>query len=266
MNPCENKERVHHQGYGAVGANKDGQKLHIAKEGGKAFAAYGIGYQSHNAKGRQVDDPAHDFGDCFGGIIKHSFRVVTAHGFHGNAEDDCPEEDADVIGLQEGAHRIVDGAHDQVEKHFSNTAGRRCISHFRSGLKGEGGGEEERKGHADNGSQEGACHVQGDDGLHAALLVRLFLGNGVDDKEEDQHRSHAFQGFHEKVAEYLEQRHRLWQGHCQHDAYHQAQGNLVNQLDMGKNGLYLGNQRGPPIYVKRNITVFNYTLIIQGTQ
>ena len=165
--------------------------MEIAQKGGNALAAYGIGYQAHNAQGRQVDDPAYDLCHCFGGIIEELFRAVRSHGFHGNAENDGPEKDADVISLQEGADRIVNGAHHQVEEHFPNAAGRRGAACIGSGLQGEGGGEKEGKGYADDGSQEGAGHVQGDDGLHAAFLVWLLLGNGIDDKEKYQYRRHA---------------------------------------------------------------------------
>ena len=80
-----------------------------------------------------MDDPAYDLCHCFGSIIEELFRAVRSHGFHGNAENDGPEKDADVISLQEGADRIVNGAHHQVEEHFPDAAGRRGVGHADAG-------------------------------------------------------------------------------------------------------------------------------------
>ena len=234
VDPGEYEEGIDDKGYGGIGTDEDRQQFHISKKGGKAFAAYGIGHKAHDAQGRQVDDPAHDLCDRLGRIVEELFRLDTAHRFQGDTENDGPHQDADVVCLQDGGYRVIDGAHDQVIEYFADAAGSGCIRSGRRRVQGQGCGEEERKGNPHDGSEEGTCHVQSDDRLHIAPLAGLFLGDGVDDEEEHQHRRHALQCLHKEVAEYPDQGYRLRQADGQDNAQYQAHGDLVDEFDMGK--------------------------------
>ena len=82
--------------------------------------------QTENAERRTADDPAHDGGDAVGKIRKDRSRLLSGF-FQCQAEDHGPEENADVVAVDQGIHRVCNHTRQEVHEDLGH-AGRRDIA------------------------------------------------------------------------------------------------------------------------------------------
>jgi hypothetical protein len=130
--------------------------------------------------GREMDNPADDGRHGAGKIFQPLPCRRVVEPAQGEAQDDGPSEDADIVGVHEGRDRIVYEGQDQIVEYLDNPA-RRSQFRIRRDLQHQAGREEETHDYADDGSAEGAQEIQFDDGTDAARGTFLFLGHGVHD-------------------------------------------------------------------------------------
>lgn len=195
----EYDERIHQKSHEEIGGDEDAQQLDVAEESGEAARSDGLGNEAHDAHRCAADDPLHHGGDAFGDVIQKGLCSGRSGAAEGDAHDDGPAENADVVGIEERGNRIVHDAQNEIVQDLHDAARR---FDFRIGhLQMQRGREEKGQRDPHEGRAEGAEKIQKDDRLHVGIAAGPLLGHGIHDEEKDQHWSDAFQGAHEEVAE-----------------------------------------------------------------
>ena len=178
-------------------ADEDQQQLAVLGEDGKAAGGNRGEYQTEDAEGRKVNNKAHGLGDGLGRVGEELLGRV-GRGFERKAENDCPEQNAEVVAGNYGAYRVCN---DVVEK--SGEDGSEAVGRFIGGSVGEGDahGEDKACHNSDGRGEEGGEEVQHYNG--AELLAHLFsrLRQRADDKYEHQQRRNCLQRADKQLAE-----------------------------------------------------------------
>ncbi len=192
----------HHDGVDDKGgkehaADEDEQQLAVLVEDGKTAGGNCGEHETEDAEGCEIDNEADCLGDCLGGIGQELFRRVGCTLEH-EAEDDCPEQNAEVVGVDDRA----DGVGNDVVKKAGEDGRKAVGSGIGGGLReGDGHGENEACADGDDCRKEGGDEVQDDN--CAELLAHLLLGlcKCADDEYEHQQRGDGLQSADEQSAE-----------------------------------------------------------------
>ena len=192
-------QRIDDEHDGQHGADQQEQELAVVDEDGQAVLGDDGEHQAEDAEGGELDDEAHGVGHHVGKVA-HEFKgaglgeLLQAH-----AEDDGPEEDADVVGAGDGVDGVVHHVLAEGGQNFAKAAGRRVGGASQVELDGDG--EEEAAGNGRAGREEGAHDVEGSDGLELGAEALPGVGEGVEDEDENQHGGHGLQGADEEGAQ-----------------------------------------------------------------
>ncbi len=109
----EHQQRVDDQRYQQHAADQNHQQLGIAKQGVKPGCGKGRGNQAEDTDRSKADHQLHHKGHRAGDIIQQIFgRLVTMA--QREAQTHCPDQNANVVGVQQGIDRIRDHAHQQA--------------------------------------------------------------------------------------------------------------------------------------------------------
>ena len=208
------------------GAHQQEQQPAVLGKDGQAVAGHVGVHKAHDAEGCQIDDPADDLGDCIRCVRQEQLGAVRAVLLHGQTEQAGPEQDADVIAVQQGTDGVCHKVGEQGVHHLAQTLGHHlgfCRLSQNDGLR-----EQEAGHHRNGGGQEGGEHIQPDDRAKAPVQPGRALRQRTGHDNEHQHRSNALQGTHEQAAELF---HPARTGHrqCQHRTDHKADDDAQDQ-------------------------------------
>ena len=204
------------------------QKLHIAQKCADAGGPHRIRHKAHDAQRRKVNDPGHHFGNGCRNIIKASLCSITSTGLQSNSQNDCPTQNTDIVGIHQRRDRIVHDTQDQIMKHLYDAA-RRSQFGIRRHLKRQCSRKQERHDHPYQRGAKGSDDIELHDRLHAAAGAFLSLCHGIHDKEEHQHRRHAFQRFDEKISKNFNDRNGRREKYRNDDADDKSHGDLLDK-------------------------------------
>ena len=208
------------------GAHQQEQQPAVLGKDGQAVAGHVGVHKAHDAEGCQIDDPADDLGDCIRCVRQEQLGAVRAVPLHGQTEQAGPEQDADVIAVQQGTDGVCHKVGEQGVHHLAQALGHHlgfCRLGQNDGLRKQEAGRR-RNG----GGQEGGEHVQPDDRAKAPVQPGRALRQRTGHDNEHQHRGNALQGTHEQAAELF---HPARTGHrqCQHRTDHKADDDAQDQ-------------------------------------
>ena len=193
----EDDDGVDHQGHEEHAAHQHQDQPAVGLEGVKAGGGHGVEDQTQNTEGGAADDPADGGAHSVGDIAQHLLGAL-ARVPEGQTEYHGPQQDAHVVGVDNGGDGVADGVVQQVGDDLTDAAGGGALRRL---IQQEGGGESEAGHHGAQGGHEGAHQVEDDDRLHVAAGAALVLGQGVHDQEEDQQGGQGLQGAHEQRAQ-----------------------------------------------------------------
>lgn len=91
-------DRIDDEGKDEHRPDQEGQELSVADDGFNAVGRNGIGDEAHDAEGRQADDPLDTGRDRISTIVEDGFRRF-GNAASGDAEEDSPAEDTDVVAV-----------------------------------------------------------------------------------------------------------------------------------------------------------------------
>ena len=230
---CPDDERVHHQGHEEHAAQQHGQQVRVVQQLFQARLGKGAGHQAEDAQRRQPDHALDHAGDGLAQVLHHGARGLRGMA-QGHAHGQCPGEDADVVGIHQRTHGVVEGALHQGHQHFANAPGRAL---GRGGILELDGG---REGHAgsdgDHGRCKGAQHIQPQDGADLRGLARPVVAGGRDHQQQHQHGRDGLEGGDEQRAQQGHGLGGLGPEPGQQAASDQADGDLADQAGAGKPG------------------------------
>ena len=195
------EEWIHDERDHRHAAEEDGDEAGVGGEGGEAGGGDGGGNKAEDTVGCDADDDADDVVDDAGSVVEGDFAGVAGVA-QGDTAEDGPGEDADVVALHDGVHRVIG--------HFEEQRGEHGFKVFRCGggvfgvLQVEFGREESACKNGDGSGGKGADDVETDDAFQAARLPLAVAGNGMGDEDEDEDGGDGAQGFGEEFAEDLE--------------------------------------------------------------
>lgn len=222
----ERHDRIDDQRRDQHAAHKHEQELAVIGENVQTTGGHGVKHQTQNAKGREVDHPAHRCSHGVGRVGKGGLGGLRSAA-QGNTENDSPEENAEIIAVCKRVYGIIHNVGQQRFEHIADAAGRGAV---RSGSELLQCDREECAGQNRNdGCEEGGDQVQCDNGgeLSAQPLSRLCQRAG--DQHEYQNWRNRFQRADKQRAEhgnpcgrwYHQRQHQT--GHQpDHDAQHQT--------------------------------------------
>ena len=117
----------------------------------------------------------------------------------GNANGNGPHQNADVVGVHEGADGVVHGVFEHLHQHFSNAA--RC-GHARGCVSECQRGGEQHAGHDTNdGGGQRANGIQPQNRAQVGGLARAAIADGGNHQDKHQNRSNCFQGRNKQCSE-----------------------------------------------------------------
>ena len=206
----EHDQRIDHQRHDHHAADQQQQQVGITDQRAKAGGGGGRGDDAENADGRKADDRRHDPGDC-GIKIRHQPFGRVAGMLESEPKRDCPGQNADIVRLGHGPHRVVHQLQQDVLHHLGQAFWR---GHDFGGARQLKRDREHEAGH--HGQQrchEGADHVQNDHRAHPAPAALLVVGDGRADQNQHQHRRDRLQGADEEVTQYA-RRHGAFGPYC----------------------------------------------------
>ena len=117
----------------------------------------------------------------------------------GDAQQHRPGQDADVVGVHQGVHRVGHQIHQQGVEHLADAAGGGGL--LLGGGELQGHREQEAGDHRHTAVDEGAQQVEHNDPGHVGLLPLLVAGQGGHHQKQHQDGGHRLQGPHEQVAQ-----------------------------------------------------------------
>ena len=222
----ENDQRIQDQRHESERAEKHSQKLPVAEQRAKAAFADCPGDQPHNAEGRKADNPLHHLRDGLGHIADkrlRGFRSVSER----DAEENRPREDADIIRVNKGIHRIVHHREQQIFQHVADAARRRKVRvgdgkfQFRR--------EQERNG---NGGERGAKRpddIKRKDGADGAIRSLTLLCQRVPHEHGHEDGRDCLQRADKKLPQKPHHGNRRGHENRQQDTNNKAAGNQEHQ-------------------------------------
>ncbi|MNL10070.1 hypothetical protein D3C87_1308600 [compost metagenome] len=110
---------------------------------------------------------------------------------NGDAHADGPGQNADEVGVHQGADRIIDHAQQQALQHFANPAWR-CDRDV-LGRQHQVRRERHAGNHRHHGRGESAQQIQEQNRPDVGFLAVLVVGNRRHDQHEHQNRRDGFQ-------------------------------------------------------------------------
>ena len=223
-------EGIHDESGAAHAAHQQEQELSIVPEDLQAALGDGGEHEAQDAKGSELDDPADNLRDHVREVAEDLDSPLRSQQFQGEAQDDGPEQDADVIGLRER----LDGVHHHVrqerQEHVGQAAGRAAAG--LGSLQRNRDREQETRHHREDCGAQRGDQIQEDDRAEAGAQAALRLGNGRGDKQRHQHRGDSLQGAHEHLPQ-NPNRLPLRAQEPQHGADHQADHDSQHQRTVG---------------------------------
>ena len=187
----------------------EGDEEHAAHEHEKQLAVLGEDFdavggnrrvdEAQDTEGGERDNPADDGRHSVGDAREHVFHLVACTP-KGDAQNDGPCENAEVVRAHKRRDRVGDHVGDKRCEDFPDAGGRGL--RLGSGGEREVDGEQGAREDGDGAGDEGAHQVQDDDELH--LPAALRVAQGADYQEEHKDGGDAFQCVHEKRAEHLD--------------------------------------------------------------
>ena len=149
---------------------------------------------------------------------------------HGEAQNQGPSQNADVVGVGQRADRVGHQVHQQSLQHFDNAAWRRGrhIARFR---KNQHGRKSKAGNHCDQGCRKRTDEVQNDNRFDVGLVAFLMLRDGGQHQCEHQNRRDGFQRPDEQAAEQSGRDTRLRREYRQRDTQSQADDDLLHEAD-----------------------------------
>ena len=217
----EDDQRGDDQRHEQHGTDKQCQQSAVLGEDGQAVADH-IGIdQTHDAEGRQIDDPAYDLGHRVRRVGKEDLGALRTVLLHSQTEQARPEQDADVVAVEQRAHGVGHKVGQQGIQHLTKAL--RHHFRLRSLCQNDGLGEQKARNDRNGCRQEGGEHIQPDDCAEPAVQLGGALRQCAGHDDEDQNRRNAFQGTHEQVAEFFQPARTGDQNrqHCADDEAHQ---------------------------------------------
>ncbi len=247
------QHRAHQQQQQAAVLGKDGQAVvrHVGK------------HQTHDAEGSHVDDPAHNGGNRVRRVGHKVFGGVAAQTLHSQAKQAGPHQDADVVAVHDGRHRIGDDVRQQRVHDVTQALG----NHVRSSSLGQHQrlGEQLAGHDAERRRHKGGEHIQPNDRAEAAVQLGRALRQRTGDNDENQHRGNALQRADKQAAEFF-QPYGAGADQCQRRADKQTDGNTQDQAGL----VVLGGQRldrlGELIHVKLLYLIIIVGHVLQGVR
>ena len=198
MQEDEGDERIDHQGHKHHGTHQQQEKLSIAGQRVDSQLGDGVEHQAENAEGGAADDPAHHLRDCVRQLAQGPLGAVS--GFpQGDAQQNRPGQNTDVIGVYQGVYRIGHQVHQQGVQHLADAAGGGGLAlrlrELQSDRKQEAG--DYRYAAVNKGAQQ----IEENDPGHVGLLSLPVAGEGGHYQKQHQQRGHRLQGAHEQIAQ-----------------------------------------------------------------
>ena len=120
---------------------------------------------------------------------------------HCDTQKNCPNQDADIVCIEQRINRVNYHVANERGKHFGNF-GRCCLVCGLNARKGELNGECKADCHCGEGGSKGANHVQHHDGLHG--FRKLCVAQSIDNQEKYQERRDSLQGANEQGAKHFD--------------------------------------------------------------
>ena len=123
--------------------------------------------EAEDAERGALDDAAHDGGHGLGGVLQQ----VLGGGLglaQRNADEDCPYENAQVVGIGEGIDGVGERIGQKCDDDAAELLGRACRVGGVNAREHELAGEEVAGYHGQGARDEGAHDVEADDRLHVA--------------------------------------------------------------------------------------------------
>ncbi len=195
----ESDERIDNQRDRKHCSDKQQKELAVIFEDRKTVCRYVRKNKSHDAKRRQIDNPADTLGNGIGRIRKESLGIVRAEALHRKAKQNCPEQDANVVRVRKRLHRIRDAVHQEIMHDFTDSLRDRVC------LCGRGKPDRNRKCKAcddrEQGRKEGCQHVQPDDKPEPFVQPALSLRKCAHDQHKDKNRRNRLERADEQIAE-----------------------------------------------------------------
>ena len=192
-------KRIHEEGGAAHAAHQQEEQFSVVPEDFQAALGDRGEDEAQDAEGRELDDPADDLRDDVGQVAEDLDGPLRSQQLQGEAQDDGPEQDADVVGLRER----LDGVHHHVgeegQEHVGQAAGRAAAA--LGPLELDRHREQEARHHREHGGAERGHQVQRDDGPEPGPQAALRLGDGRGHQQGDQHRRDGLQRAHEHLPQ-----------------------------------------------------------------
>ena len=192
-------ERIEDESHDEHTADEDEEKLAVVGEDAHAAGGNRIIDKTHDTERSEADDPADSLTDGFGDFPHHVGSRLTGVFLQSQTDDDSPDEDADLVGIDERAYRVGHSILHQSDEDFADT-GRSSLLYGIGEL--EAYREEEAGNNGNESSGQGADSVVADDGLEAGTdTVTALAAEGADDQHEYENGSDGLQGTYEEGAE-----------------------------------------------------------------
>ena len=184
-------DRVDHQRHEQHAAHEYGQQVGVVLESFQATFGEGGDHQTKNAQWSQTDHALDHTGDGLAEVLDHG-ACGSAGVAQGCTQGNGPDQNADVVGVQQCIDRVVESAFDHGGQHLADIAGHAC--HLR-GLSEVDYGREQGAGHHGHaGCGQRTDDIQEDDRLDLGFLTGAVAADGGHDEQEHEHRSSCLQG------------------------------------------------------------------------
>ena len=122
----EGDERVNDERHQKHCADQQQEQLSIFCEDRKTVFGNIRENDTHNSERCEVNDPADDERDRIGSVCHEKLGAVGCDALHSKTEHACPEKNADVVAVDQGAERIVHQIGKKRMENFTETLRDHC--------------------------------------------------------------------------------------------------------------------------------------------
>lgn len=195
------EQRIEDERLGRHAAHQEEQQVAVGGEDVEAVLRDGIEDQTHDAERCKLDDPAYHLRDDLGTVVYGGDGGFAGFQLQGEAHDDRPEQDGDIVGMSQSGHGVLHHAGEQVGEYLGQRPDRLALCSL---AQLQRDGKEKAARHGADGCHDGAQHVADDDRAKARAHAAAGLSDAGGYEHRYQDGGDGLQGAYKDLSEHAD--------------------------------------------------------------
>ena len=192
-------QRIDHQRDEHHAADKHQKQLSVVFKYREPVLGNRAEYQTADSERRAVDDPAHYCGNSLRGILEHCSRLGSSDLLKRDAEHNGPEQDSDIIAVNDRGYRVLHHSHKKILQDLSDILRDRIRLRRLAELKRHR--EQEACSHACSRCEECAEHIEEQHKSELAVQSALTCAESADDQHKYENGGDRPKSAHKKCSQ-----------------------------------------------------------------